>query len=296
MDRFEFGMLVSSLREDLRWTQSELAEKSEVDIAVISNIERGARKFLLKDNILLKLADGLRLTTLERQEFLFAASGVSELDAVRTEGDAARAAFDAETFIHKTGRDIGRILLPAFVTDSFCDILLANHCVLEFYNASPSLFVNADHVVGGYNQMRYVFHNESNFRDLIGEDRWEQFALMNARYFRRQTLRVRPKPYFSLLLKEFFDNKKYPDFERCWRKMGFEGGDDFFIPFEEQNPDGDSVIVAVESLLALTPFGELRLHQLLPLNQKTAKRIEIILDKVGQGYRTLAPFPDVRKW
>ena len=52
MNRFEFGSLVASLREDMRWTQMELAEKSGVDVSAISNIERGARKTLLKDNML----------------------------------------------------------------------------------------------------------------------------------------------------------------------------------------------------------------------------------------------------
>ena len=57
MNRFEFGRLVASLREDMRWTQLELAEKSGVDISAVSNIERGERRTLLKDNMLVKLAD-----------------------------------------------------------------------------------------------------------------------------------------------------------------------------------------------------------------------------------------------
>ena len=52
MNRFEFGTLVASLREDMRWTQLELAEKSGMDVSAISNIERGARRTLLKDNML----------------------------------------------------------------------------------------------------------------------------------------------------------------------------------------------------------------------------------------------------
>ena len=85
MDRFEFGALVASLRDDMRWTQMELADRSGVDISAISNIERGERRTLLKDNMLVKLADGFHLTSMERQEFLFAASGVTELEMVRKE-------------------------------------------------------------------------------------------------------------------------------------------------------------------------------------------------------------------
>ncbi len=44
MNRFEFGLLVASLRDDMRWTQLELAEKSGMDVSAISNIERGTRR------------------------------------------------------------------------------------------------------------------------------------------------------------------------------------------------------------------------------------------------------------
>jgi transcriptional regulator with XRE-family HTH domain len=295
VDRFEFGALVSSLREDLRWTQQELADKSGVDVAAISNIERGARRNLLKDNILVKLADAFQLTTLERQEFLFAASGVGYHDVLRKQTESAMLTFDSGTFITNMGERVGRITLPAFVTDAFCDILLVNHCLLEFYNVPRILFDTAGDSIGGYNQMRYVFHADSNFKTLVGEDQWDQYALINARYFRRRSLRVRSKPYFTHLLNELLDNKKYPSFERCWRRMVFESHDDFQIPFDEPNEESAQNFVAVESLLALTPYGDLYLQQLLPTNQKTANRVADILEKVGQGYLQLAPFPDKQK-
>ena len=47
MNRLEFGVLVASLRNDLHWTQLELAEESCLDFSVISNIERGERRGLL---------------------------------------------------------------------------------------------------------------------------------------------------------------------------------------------------------------------------------------------------------
>lgn len=295
MDRFEFGMLVASLRDDLRWTQFELAEKSGLDVSVISNIERGARRDLLKDNILVKLADSLRLTTLERQEFISAASGVSYAGMIRREDEKAKLNFDPKTFIDELGEHIGRITLPVLVTDAFCDILLVNHCLLEYYSAPPALLETVRDTLEGFNQMRYVFHADSNFRSLVGEHEWEKFMLINARYFRRRSLKMRSKPYFKSLLSEMLDNKKYPAFERCWRRMVFESNDDFYIPFEKASEENDHAFVSVESLLALTPYGDLYLQQLLPLNRKTAQRIDRILDRVGQGYVKFAPFPDERK-
>ncbi len=295
MNRFEFGALVSSLRDDLRWTQLELADRSGVDVSAISNIERGTRKTLLKDNILVKLADGFQLTSMERQEFLFAASGVTELEAVRKENDGEKKQFDAQAFLKEIGEHIACITLPVIVTDAFCDILLTNYCLVDFYGTPSALLQNAGDIVGGYNLMRYIFDPLSNFQELIGEDSYERLALVNVHYFRRRTMRVRSKPYFSMLMAELLDNKKYPSFERYWRKMMFDAYDDYVIPIKRLGADYHHSFVSVESLLALTPYGELYMHQALPLNKKTAKRIEKITDEVGEGYTLFAPFPDKRK-
>lgn len=41
MNRKEFGELVAALRQDLGWTQFQLAEYADIDEAVVSQIERG---------------------------------------------------------------------------------------------------------------------------------------------------------------------------------------------------------------------------------------------------------------
>ncbi|HAX70741.1 MAG TPA: XRE family transcriptional regulator, partial [Anaerolineae bacterium] len=41
MERKEFGLLVAMLREDMDRTQFQLAESAGIDVAVISQIERG---------------------------------------------------------------------------------------------------------------------------------------------------------------------------------------------------------------------------------------------------------------
>jgi transcriptional regulator with XRE-family HTH domain len=295
MNRFEFGTLVASLREDMRWTQLELAEKSGVDVSAISNIERGARRTLLKDNILVKLADGFQLTSMERQEFLFAASGVTELEAVRKENSRERKQFDPQAFLKEMGEHIACITLPILVTDAFCDILMANYCMIDFYGVPTALLENANNIIGGYNLMRYIFDPLSNFTEIISGDSFERLALVNVHYFRRRTLRVRSKPYFSSLMAELLNNKKYPSFEKYWRRMMFEDYDDFVLPIKRSTPDYNHSFVSVESLLALTPYGELYIHQILPLNQKTAQRIDKITNKVGEGYALFSPFPDKRK-
>ena len=75
MNRKEFGELVATLRQDLGWTQFQLAEYSDLDEAVISQIERGVKKYFEPD-LLFQLANTLQLTSLERHEFVLAAGFV----------------------------------------------------------------------------------------------------------------------------------------------------------------------------------------------------------------------------
>jgi transcriptional regulator with XRE-family HTH domain len=294
MNRLEFGMLVASLREDLRWTQAELAEKSHLDVSVISNIERGARR-TLQESLLVRLADGLQLTTMERQEFLFAANGVAESSIVRKEAPRAKTPFDPVSFLKETGEHIGCIPSPILVTDAFCDVLLANHCALEYYNTPASLMNTVNHVADGYNMIRYVFHADSTFQEAASADLWEALALINLRYFRRRTIRVRHKPYFSALLRQFFDRENYPSFERYWRKMLFESFDYYSVPIGRHDSENTNAVVGIDSQFAVTPYGELFWQQIVPMNKKTTKRFEQIMEKAGEGYRQFAPFPDKRK-
>ena len=73
MNRKDFGELLSTLRQDLDWTQFNLSEYANVDEAVISQIERGVKKFF-EPELLFNLANALQLTTLERREFFLASA------------------------------------------------------------------------------------------------------------------------------------------------------------------------------------------------------------------------------
>ena len=295
MNRFEFGRLIASLRNDLDWTQMELSRKSGLDVSVISNIERGERKTILKDNIHLKLAEGFHLTSLEKMEFMLAAGSVTGNEKVRTKRGHPKVQFDAATFLKEAGGQIARIKLPVFITDSFCDALLANRCARNFHNIPPVMIQSAGATIGGYNLMRFIFDANSGFPAVIHNDDLERKALVNVRYFRRRTLRVRHKPYFAGLLKELLDNKKYPSFERCWRKALFEEFDDFSLPLETVREDDANSFLSTDTLYAITPFGEVYMHTLLPLNQKTADLMEKLSKKSGQGYDLFAAFPDEQK-
>src|SRR3990172_1994372 len=82
MNRKDFGKLLSTLRQDLDWTQFELSEYADIDEAVVSQIERGVKRHF-EPELLFRLANALQLTTLERREFFLAASGLDQNQIVR---------------------------------------------------------------------------------------------------------------------------------------------------------------------------------------------------------------------
>lgn len=294
-NRTEFGVLVACLREDLRWSQAELAERAELGLAALNGIEAGRRADLADGDTLLRLANGLLLTSRERREFLLAASGVEQARMMRPDIGSQQRQFDIAAFLQQLGEHISRLQIPVYITDSYCDVLMVNRCALGFYAPPEGFAEEAARTVGGFNQMHYVFHHDSSFRGIIGEQEWNRLALLNVRHFRWRTLRYRHKSYCSALIKQFLSPRKYPYFERYWRKVAFEIEDDFAIPAAAEHPRRDRSYVETESLLALTPHGEIYQHQLLPANKATARTVQAILKEAGEGFVSFARLPDRRK-
>jgi transcriptional regulator with XRE-family HTH domain len=137
MNRKEFGELVAALRQDLGWTQFQLAEYSNVDDAVISQIERGVKKYF-EPQLLFQLANAFQLTTLERQEFVLAASGLDEKEIVRQpSANVATDVFDAKKILDRMVALTEAIRLPAFLSDVYGDVVAANRIMLAIIFIVP---------------------------------------------------------------------------------------------------------------------------------------------------------------
>jgi transcriptional regulator with XRE-family HTH domain len=151
MNRKEFGQLLATLRQDLDWTQFELAEYAEVDEAVVSQIERGVKKHF-EPNLLFCLANALQLTTLERREFLLAASGLDQKQIVRQPSAAMSTdVFNVRRALEKMIELTGMVRLPAFMADVYGDVVAANNIILSFFKVPPEYIEVAGQIPGGYN-------------------------------------------------------------------------------------------------------------------------------------------------
>ena len=292
MNRKDFGQLLATLRQDLNWTQFQLAEFSEVDEAVISQIERGVKKFF-EPELLFCLANALQLTTLERREFFLAASGLDQKQIVRQPSLAtATDVFNLRKTLDKLIDLTGQIRLPAFLSDVYGDAIAANRIILSFFEVPPSVLETAPHIPGGYNTVRVNFGKESVIRNRIVSN-WEGYALNSMRSFREHSLRYRAQPYFKYLMNIFRNPAEYPLFDRYWKMVSSTEQDkeinmDYF---DFQHDQFGQVKYTAAATITFTSFGELFLLQYLPLDERTSQIFERIAKEVGQTAVRLAPWP-----
>ena len=293
MDRKEFGSLVSFLRHDLGLTQFQLAENANIDIAVVSQIERGVKKYF-EPELLFQLANTLHLTTIERREFFLAASSVSQKQIIRQPSAAlATDTINADKVLNKMIHIIEKLHLPAFIMDVYSDVLAINRISAVFFQVTPSMMETAPHIPGGYSTVRMMFGKELPIRSKILEN-WDHYAVGSMRFVRENSLRYRPKPYFQYLMKAFRNPVEYPLFERYWRMVSsFEQDREANVDvFSYTHADYGRLNYATATTVSITPYGELFLNQYLPLDDHTRSLFDLLAKNAGEGViAPLAPWP-----
>jgi transcriptional regulator with XRE-family HTH domain len=291
MDRKSFGKLLAVLRQEMNWTQAEFAELADVDTAVISNLERGIKRNI-EPELLFKLANALRLTTIERREFILAASGLEESHIVRQpDGVSKTNTFDAGKVLRQLDGIVGSLRIPAFLVDVYSDVLSANLIILRLLQVSPDVIAQAPYVPGGYTTLRVTYGEM--MRLAIPSD-FEEFVMTSMRSFREVSLRYRAQPYFQYLMKEFRNPKKYPWFEHTWRKVVAMDDDKFATidPFSYAHAVYGQLTYYVSSSVSFTPYGELFLCQYLPVDAHTAAVFEQLAVSEGTSSSLFAPWPE----
>ena len=292
MKRKEFGQLLATLRQDLDWTQFELSEYADVDQAIISQIERGVKKHF-EPNLLYCLANALQLTTLERREFLLAASGLDQKQIVRQpSAGMSTDVFNVRRVLDKMIELTGQVRLPAFLWDVYGDIIAANHTIIAFFRVPPEFVEMAGQLPGGYNMCRFNFGKELVARSLVIEN-WDRFAMNSMRAFRENSLRYRAQPYFKYLMKIFRNQNEYPLFDRYWKMVSSREQDkevdtDFY---SYHHAEFGELKYTSASIISITSFGELFLVQYLPLDESTSQVFEQLARQAGPGAETFAPWP-----
>ena len=295
MNRKQFGELVATLRQDLGWTQFQLAENASLEEAVISQMERGVKKHF-EPELLFQLVNAFQLTTLERREFLLAASGLDQKQIVRQPSAAmATDVFNVRKVLEKMVELTGQVRLPAFLADVYGDVIAANHMILSFFKLPAEFVTDADKIPGGYNTVRFNFSKYLVARSQV-VDNWDRFALYSMRTFRENSLRYRAQPYFKYLMKIFRNQNEYPLFERYWKMVSSieqdkEASTDHFSYL---HAEFGAIKYISSPIISITSFGELFLIQYLPLDEKTSQVFDQLARQAGQGVTRFASWPEKR--
>lgn len=292
MKRKEFGELIAALRQDLGWTQFQLAENASVDIAVVSQTERGVKKYF-EPQLLFQFANAFQLTTLERREFLLAASGLDQKEIVRQPSAAmATDVFNVRKTLDKMIELAGQIRLPAFVCDVYGDVTAVNNIILSFFKIPLEFVEIAGQIPAGYNTVRFNFGKDLLARSNVINN-YDQYALNSMRAFRENSLRYRAQPYFKYLMKIFRNRNEYPLFDRYWKLVSsVEQDKEASIDYFSYHHDTFGNIKYIASAaVSITSFGELFLVQYLPLDENTSQVFEQLAQQAGQGTMKLAPWP-----
>jgi transcriptional regulator with XRE-family HTH domain len=293
MDREEFGELIAALREELGWTQAQLAERAGVDTPTVSNVERGNKKHFSAD-LLSDLAGALNLTRAERKQFFLAASGLDGKEMMRpSNGYSLDQTYDSAQQLEKLIQLVARLRVPCFLVDVYHDVLAANAIIAELFRLPVEGVEELRKIPGGLTVIRLI-HGENRLLVATAGEQWESFAINNMRVFRENSLRYRARPYFKYLMKEFRDPKKYPSFQRYWRLASTLGdeSESLINEYAYAHPEHGGLNYHVYSSLDTTPHGELYLYQLVPTDEHTTEVFEDLARRSGTRAHRLAPWPE----
>jgi len=209
LDLKDFGLLVKALRKSSfdehgnRWTREALSKAVHLTEDQLGRLERGDRKYL-DNQTLMHLADSFNLTSMERKEFFYAALGLKDEELFNPE--------DPEIQFTNLLEIMEQLLAPAFLTDVYKDIIVANKAVIDLYQFTPTRIKQLKNTPAGYNQLYLIYSSKSGIRKLVGP-LWREAAMMTLLEFRRSTLRYRHKNYFQYLINNLL---KLKDFELDW--------------------------------------------------------------------------------
>jgi len=291
MNQKDFGDLICALRQDVPLTQSELAEKMGEKVSVVSQIERGVKKYL-EPNLVMNLGTALGLNTNERRQLILAASGLDEfhLTGKPKEVESLKLKKSME-ILDKLMYLLGQLPFPGYIQDVFGESVAANGAAVKFYNITPEQMAIAGEIPGGYTTIRMMF---GDIISAVVTTSYDKYLLNSIRSLRELSLRYRAHPYFIYLMKEFRNSKKYPGFERYWRHASIaeDDKDVEYDLFEFSHAFYGDMKFATPWQSVHTPHGELIFVYNVPLDKHTSDVFDQLVAGEGRKAHRFAPWPE----
>lgn len=288
MNRKNFGNLIEQLRSETAlirpngkaYTQREMAENLGITLRHYGRLERG-EVVNIEGELLVNLAEGLKLTARERQEFFYAAGGVSQYALKSPYEDLSSLWSKLEDLLKAT-------VFPIFVSDVVGNILLASKGALPIVGFDKPEFLELKYPNVLWAPLKidlnHAFTQETLFKALVA----------NLRLLRGTSLRYRSHNYCKNLFNEL---QEYSQIKNAWQLVSFDTGMDFTDTrvFEQFHPSFNLVLAyyALGSKV-VTSWGDLYVTTLTPTDEKTfGKFMELKKQYGNELVRTEArwPFP-----
>ncbi len=269
MDHATFGKVVAALRKEQisvhsgqNWSQQDLATESGLTPRIVGRIERGEQARLDGD-VLGALATAFNLTSLERREFFAITSEVADQEIVRKD------LRDYEVF-NEVWNLLNDLYAPAFLTDSFLDIVGVNRSLLSFHGISMQELQAFRSTPAGVNNLGMLFASDSPMKRVLGLG-WRSIAHANVQQWRVATLRYRHTSRFRQLFTALLEFKEF--------RMMWAAGNDAEHAIEDcsrlrscvyKHGVHGAVAYTVFVNISLSASGELYLCTFVPQNSDTA--------------------------
>ncbi|KAA3656072.1 MAG: XRE family transcriptional regulator [Chloroflexi bacterium] len=286
MNRKNFGRLLKKLRYEVidlqtgkPFSQERLSEVVGIAEGTYQKIEQGISTVVLKPEMLVGLADALKLTTGERREFLAAAHGVESESLVSGKHDPIH------TFDH-CKKILSQLQAPAFVHDTYFDILAANRAVLELYGLHDYReWKNREIPI---NILDVIFRSIPEGK--LSMKTYGKFIEKPVMLFRIQTLPYRTTKYFDCLITRL--RTTYEGFWEEWQSARLLEDDQFLGYTLGFNRQGEWLQFIGSTIPFLTTYGTIKVITYTPVNMVTQQVFADILNKVGNQVVETATWPN----
>ncbi len=218
MDHKTFGKVVAALRKEQvnflsghNWIQQDLANQTGLTPRIVGRIERGAQA-RLDGEVLQKLADSFELTSLERREFFAMASEVMDSKIVRRDSCG-------EDVFKEVWELLENLCVPAFIADSFSDLIGANRCFMAFHDLDLKILNGVKDQYKSINNLALILDSKTPMRKILGRG-WREIALANLQQWRVTTLRYRHTSRFRKIISLL---SACPEFRVLWAERNEHG-------------------------------------------------------------------------
>ncbi len=276
MSKGEFGKIIASLRKEFKnefdepMTQENLAELAKMPLITLQKIEQG-RQANLKPDMVLNLANSLKVPFYSRNNFFLASLGIDGKEIVEDEL--------SQRFIEQIQTILSQLQAPAFVSNSFGDLLLVHPAFFELLDIDFQV-LQASQASHKLNLYRIIFSPEfAGLRQMMG-DSYASFAQQQVLILKSMTLKYRSRNDYQELIPEL---NLFSEFRRYWQSPAFFDKDIYILSntLEINHPRWGLLAFISFPVQVLAEQSDLFLFTYQPLDNRTAKACAKIIRETG---------------